>query len=166
MSNYTLKYRRLTSPELDQLKDDFVKFLASNSIAADDWEKMKKEENSKAIGMIDIFSDMVFDRAIANIKFLEMRSAKDLKVFKCDAEEISLVGLTVAEDNDLDLTDGEALKKLASGEILLENYGPKMYTSEKKYNDSREQELFKMMDMGCVPAPESLYLGLKSMIKG
>lgn len=166
MSNYTLKYRRLNTPELDQLKDDFVKFLASNSIAADDWEKMKKEENDKAIGMIDIFSDMVFDRAISNIKFMEMRTAKDLKVFKCDTENIQLVGLTVGEENDLDLTDGKALQQLASGEILLENYSPKMYTSEKTYQDSREQELFKMMDMGCVPAPESLYMGLKSMIKG
>lgn len=165
MSTYKLKYRRLTSPELDQLKDDFVKFLASNSIPADDWEKMKKDENEKAIGMIDIFSDMVFDRAISNIKFLELRSEKELRVFKCDTEKVELVGLTVAEENDLDFTNGEALKQLASGEILLENYGPKMYTSQKIYQESREQELFKMMDMGCVPAPESLYMGLKSMIK-
>lgn len=166
MTNYGLKYRRLSSQELEQLKDDFVKFLATNSIAADDWEQMKKEDNDKAIGMIDIFSNMVFDRAISNIKFLELRTEKELRVFKCNEEDIHLVGLTVDESKDLDFTSGETLKQLASGEILLENYGPKMYTSEKKYEDSRAQELFKMMDMGCVPAPESLYMGLKSMIKG
>ena len=166
MSNYSVKYRRLSTPELEQLKDDFVKFLATNSIAADDWEQMKKNDNEKAIGMIDIFSDMVFDRAISKIKFLELRTEKELRVFKCNDAHIELVGLTVDESKGLDLTNGDALKQLASGEILLENYGPKMYTSEKEYEESREQELFKMMDMGCVPAPEALYMGLKSMIKG
>ena len=37
------KYRLLTLEELGELRPEFVRFLASQSITADDWQKMKLE---------------------------------------------------------------------------------------------------------------------------
>ena len=75
------KYRLLTQEELKPLEEDFVKFLSANTVAADDWDKIKKEDPKKAEGLIEIFSDIVWEKALEKIKCLEARTEKDMKVF-------------------------------------------------------------------------------------
>ena len=56
-----MKYRRLDQNELKTLEKDFIEFLASQSITADEWENMRKEQQ---LGLIDIFSDLVFEKVL------------------------------------------------------------------------------------------------------
>ena len=42
------KYRLLSSDELKALEKEFVEYLVVNGITADEWERLKKEENDKA----------------------------------------------------------------------------------------------------------------------
>ena len=39
-----MKFRVLTSKELEPLKDDFIKFLSANTITGEDWNKIKIEK--------------------------------------------------------------------------------------------------------------------------
>jgi hypothetical protein len=49
------KYRTLKRDELKILEKDFVQFLVTNGIMANDWELLKIEEPEKAEGLIEMF---------------------------------------------------------------------------------------------------------------
>ena len=76
-----MKYKRLSKEDLSHLEKEFVNYLASAQITAPDWEKIKTEEKEKAEELIDVFSDMVYDKVVTNIKFLEFRDNKTLNVY-------------------------------------------------------------------------------------
>ena len=66
-----MKYRRLDLAELKTLEKDFVRFLASNHITADDWVKLKKENPEKVERLLDVFSDIVWSKTLSQIQYLE-----------------------------------------------------------------------------------------------
>ena len=84
------KYRRLTIDELEILKEDFVKFLASNGIDSLEWMKLKTENLEEANNHIDLFSDIVIDNALNNIQWLEFFDGKSMKCFLCETDKIFL----------------------------------------------------------------------------
>ena len=54
-----MKYQRLSNAELENLKDDFIRFIASQGIDADTWQKMKSTQLAQAEEIINIYSDLV-----------------------------------------------------------------------------------------------------------
>ena len=43
-----MKYTRLTKEQLEELQPEFVNFLATQSISADEWEEIKREKPAAA----------------------------------------------------------------------------------------------------------------------
>ena len=66
-----MKYRILNSKELEPLKDDFIKFLSANTVTGEDWAKIKSNKPNEALKLIEIFSDIVWERSLEKIKYLE-----------------------------------------------------------------------------------------------
>ncbi len=160
-----MKYRRLTTEELAELETEFIRFLVSNTVTGDDWEKIKKEDPKKAEGLIEIFSDIVFDKTISKIEYLEMKTPKDLKIFRCNKDDIELMGLKIEGESDLDLTadisSEEMMVKLQSSDAKLQ-----LYSANKKYkNENREQELFQMMQWGSLISDGKLFHLLRTLKK-
>ena len=157
-----MKYRRLTNQELAELEKEFVNFLVSNTVTGDDWEKIKQESPERAEGLIEIFSDIVFDKTIKKLEFLQLKTPTDLKIFHCKKEEIELVGLKVEGKSDLDFTQNisseEMIKKLSSSNAKLQ-----MYSATKKYKNNREQEVFEMMQWGSLISDGKLFRTLKTL---
>ena len=54
-----MKYSRLTKEQFEEMKQEFINFLASQSITADEWEKIKKEQPKAAEQELDVFSDLI-----------------------------------------------------------------------------------------------------------
>lgn len=160
-----MKYRRLTNEELAELETEFIRFLVSNTVTGDDWEKIKKEDPKKAEGLIEIFSDIVFDKTISKIEYLEMKTPKDLKIFQCNKDNIELMGLKIDGESELDLTHDisseEMMVKLQSSDAKLQ-----LYSANKKYkNENREQELFQMMQWGSLISDGKLFHLLRTLKK-
>ena len=160
-----MKYRRLTNEELAELETEFIRFLVSNTVTGDDWEKIKKEDTEKAEGLIEIFSDIVFDKTISKIEYLEMKTPKDLKTFRCNKNDIEMMGLKIEGDSELDLTydisSEEMMVKLQSSNAKLQ-----LYSANKKYkNENREQELFQMMQWGSLISDGKLFHLLRTLKK-
>ncbi len=160
-----MKYRRLHSEELENLEKDFVQFLASNSITGDDWESLKSENSKQANSLIDIFSATVWDKVLGNIKCLEIRTEKDLKVFRFGKESIELINLRIGKDNDFNLTKPEHILAIAEASDDISKYNPEFYRGNKAYKDNREQEIFNMMENGARPCKEVFFLSLQKMIR-
>jgi hypothetical protein len=160
------KYRLLTQEELKPLEDDFVKFLSANTVVADGWDKIKKEDPKKAEGLIEIFSDIVWEKALEKIKCLEARTEKDMKVFNFpDEESMEMIHLKIGKDKDFSLVNQEDLKKVTNGEASLADFDPELFTGKRDLKEDRKREIFEMMEQGCTPCPEALYYALENMIE-
>lgn len=155
-----MKYKRLRPEELQALEKEFVNFLASAQITGPDWEKMKEKELEKANELIDVFSNLVYDKVLRKIKFLEFRDAKTLNIFKCTEGKIKLLGLRVNESSTLDLTTPDVLSKWNqnnSGNVTV-------VRTEKNYSKERELEMFDLLQTGCLITDDRLYNLLRGMI--
>lgn len=148
-----MKYKRLTTDELKALEKEFIHFLASAQITGSDWDKMKKNELQKADELIDVFSDVVYDKVLSKIKYLEYRDAKTLNLFYCAEDKIFLVGIRVKENNALNLTDSDLLNKWNESHLT----NVHLVKSEKNYIKDREQEVFELLQSGCLITDEKLF---------
>jgi Family of unknown function (DUF6495) len=134
-----MKYRCLTDDELKELEKEFKHFLISNNIYTEEWESLNKKKDKKVQEIIELFSDIVLDKALKNIKFMEHVTPQDIKSFKCDKQEMVLIGVT-SKNKGVDFTKD-----------VLEDYKEDLdiFKTSKAYNNSRELEVFDLLQSGC-----------------
>ena len=157
-----MKYRRLEDAELKELEKEFIDFLVSNTVTAQDWIFIKENEPLKAEQLIVLFSDMVLEKALGNIEYLELREPTSLMLFKCTKENMILLGISCADGVEVDFTDESQLIKLAEGNF---NEGQfKVFKSTKKYAISREREVFDLTEQGCMITDDTLFNLVKTLV--
>ncbi len=163
-----MKYRRLTLEELQELEKEFTQFLAAQNIQPEDWQTMKEEEPERVEQLIEDFSDIVFDKVLGKVEYLEHRSPKELKIFHFKEDQIELAGLVVNSNNDrIDLTDQDVINQLAQDFSSFADEGDiKVFTSEKAYHKDRKEEIFELSESGCYVVDESLFNTLKAIKEG
>ncbi|MCB0467853.1 MAG: hypothetical protein KDC64_06540, partial [Aequorivita sp.] len=66
-----MKYARLTKEQFEELHQEFINFLATQSITADEWKKLKIEKPEVAEQELDIFSDLIWEGVLNKVKYLE-----------------------------------------------------------------------------------------------
>lgn len=150
-----MRFRRLSKEELKELEKDFVSFLASNTVTASDWEKLKSEDVTQAEDLIDMFSDIVFETSLKKIEYLENCSADSLLLFKCDAKDLSLIGVN-AKDKTVDFTKVDFQSKLVDGSVST-------FFTKKAFSKNREEEMFEMLEQGCSIADGKLFESFKKV---
>lgn len=142
-----MKYRLLTRDELEELKSEFVTFLVANGIPAGDWLKIKADEPEKARQLVEIFSDVVFDKILSNVHYLEHREKDIIRIFRFGEEKVTMNGIRVEGQSAIDFSRNQdamalvQLFKLSAGKM-------KIFTAEKRYKKDRLQEIFDLMQSG------------------
>ncbi|HET6227414.1 MAG TPA: DUF6495 family protein [Bacteroidia bacterium] len=156
-----MKYKRLTTEELKALEPEFIHFLAAAQITGPDWDKMKKNELTKAEELIEVFSDMVYEKVLRKINFLEYREKKTLNIFHFTEDAIVLVGLRVNEHSQLDLTaeDISAQWNESHGNAI------NVMKTERPYIKERNVEVLELLESGCLITDERLFNVLKVLVK-
>lgn len=148
-----MKYRRLTTDELAELETEFVRFLAVQSIPADEWEKIKATDSARMGQLLDKFSEVVYEKVIANLTYLEYRTPKDIKTFYCTENTIYLIGLVAEGTTAIDFTQHptreEMLQHFQDPQARL-----KIYHAKKDYEPDRQTELFRLMENGALITPD------------
>ena len=158
-----MKYKRLTNDELSELEKEFVRFLSTYQINAQDWEKMKDSEPKKVEELIEVFSDLVYEKTLTNIEYLEFKTPNDIKTFHCQKDKIVMMGLMVEGDVTIDFTQNFSADKM-SELIQKSNAQVNLYSAEKQYKGDREEELFKMLNWGCLISKDGhLYRTLEGL---
>jgi hypothetical protein len=152
-----MKYRRLTIEELEELRDEFVLFLASNSIEAAEWEKIKTTDESKMDSLLDLFSDMVIDKALKNISCLKLVSPNELYLFLFEQDAGKMIRFSISESSGLDLRDDKTLAALAVGEVALNTLSPELHKGNKQLTGNREEEMYQLLCKGAAPCERSLF---------
>lgn len=156
-----MRFRRLTTDELETLEEDFVQFLASNHITAKEWVALKENNPTRVHELIDLFSDIVLEKVFSNIEYLQHRTKDVIRVFYCQDNQITMTGLQITDPNK-DLTNPEHLAILADPNAL--NGSVKVFQMAKDYAEKRPDEVFGMMYKdGCQPASKSMFDALVKM---
>ncbi len=153
-----LKYRRLTPAELETLEPQFVRFLVSNTVTAADWINIKKKEPQKAVQLVDIFSNAVFETTLNKVTYLKNKASKDLKIYHFEPDKIILMGLTAAADSPADFNNDEELLHL-----IQQAEGLSVYRAEKRYERDRLEEIFNMLENGALISDGTLFHLLEKM---
>lgn len=138
-----MKYRQLTKEQFESLHEEFAKFLATQSIDAREWTKIKEEKPMVAEEELNIFSDLVWDDVLSKTKYIEHFSKTKVNLFKCDATEIHRIAIQVTWDIDLLAQEGF--------EWLMQNpmdNSVEIFKGSKPYNDDRNLEIFDLIEKG------------------
>lgn len=134
------KYRLLNNEELATFEDEFVKYLVVNGISADDWKKMLEEDAENAQKIVDLFSDVVFEKVMRQAKFLVIKRKSYIQSIQCNSDKMIMAALST-KDASIDLTDFDfsSIKDFSAFEV---------HKAEKPYSKPREQEMFDLTEIG------------------
>lgn len=150
---YTMKYARLTKEQLDTLQQEFINFLSTQTITSQEWQTIKKKQPQVAEQELDVFSDLVWEGALSQAKFLENISPKLLFLFKLEAQQMSLISVKVVQEG-IDITTKEGYS------WLQKNYATddvEFYTATKTYTEDKNLDIFKLIQQGAVITKGDLY---------
>ncbi len=154
------KYRLLTNQELVEMKTEFINYLVVNGIAADDWKKMLANEPDKAKEIVDLFSDVVFEKILRKVNFVLRQGKKEIVAFHCMEKTIEMCGLVAGPDIKVDFTDNETIAKLIANPIK----GLETVHGEKEYSKVRELEIFELTQQGGMISDGNVFNALKSIL--
>ena len=155
-----MKYRILSDEELQHLEGDLKAFLIINGIHGEEWARLNKEEPQKAIELVKLFSDQVLQTVYEKVKFLEHRTPDSCLVFHCREQEQELIAIQKNPASSLDLSTVEGIHN-----ALTKTPGDlSFFTSKKKYNDSREQEIHQLIEQGAVLSDAGFWNSLQEIL--
>lgn len=140
------KYRLLTNNELKEFEKEFVSFLVVNGIEPERWEQIKTEDQASVDKIIELFSDVILESVLRNVKFIEIKSKRYVQAIQCLPDKMIAVAL---EDK------GDENEKSGSEEERENSLS--LYRSEKNYALTRELEIFDMLQKGYVISNGDLF---------
>jgi hypothetical protein len=148
-----MKYARLTKEQFEELHQEFINFLATQSITADEWKKLKIEKPEVAEQELDIFSDLIWEGVLNKVKYLEHISPKQLMLFHVSEAFMELIAIKVDEES-IDITTEYGYKWLQQN---LHDDSVNLYTSTKAITDDRNKDIFVLIQQGSVITKGELY---------
>ena len=155
-----MKYARLSKQQLEELHQEFIKFLATQSITAAEWDSIKKDKPQVAEEEIDIFSDLVWEGVLAKVDYLENISVQHMHLFHLLDKEMKLISVKVLNPN-IDLTTKEGFawfKKNYQSDFV------EYLTASKAYSADKKADKFGLIQQGAIITKGELYQWFEEMI--
>lgn len=148
-----MKYARLSKEQFEELRQEFINFLASQSITADEWENIKINRPQVAEDELDVFSDLVWEGVLNQAQYLEHFSPQQIFLFKVTEVTIDLIAIKV-ENQNVDVTTRHGYNWLQQN---LMDDSVSLYTSKKAISDDRNKDLFALIQQGAVITKGELF---------
>ncbi len=155
-----MKYARLTKEQLEELHPEFITFLATQSIDKIEWDDIKKNRPNVAEQEIDIFSDMIWEKALTNVSHIDHFSKNYIFLFKCFQNEV-LTFVIKTNNPQIDFVSADGInwlsENLFSDEVEI-NRG------KKDLSENRNESLFEIIKQGGIISKGELFTKLDSLI--
>lgn len=147
-----MKYSRLTKEQFEELHQEFINFLATQSVTADEWENLKINKPELAETELDVFSDLIWEGALNKAEYLEHISPQHMYLFHLAEDKMHAIVINLK--NDVDITTKEGYNWLREN-LLDENV--EFLQADKEYTDDKNLDKFKMIEQGAVITKGDLY---------
>jgi hypothetical protein len=156
-----MKYKRLTKEQFEALHQEFINFLATQSIDKAEWDKLKLEKSEIVEQELDIFSDLIWEGVLVNANYLEHFSKNHIFLFHCQEKMIQSIVLKSLE-SDVDFMQKEGLQWL-SDNLFTDSI--EIHLGKKEYQEERNTAIFNLISQGAILSDGQLYLQINSIIK-
>jgi len=148
-----MKYSRLSKEQFEELQQEFINFLATQSISAKEWEEIKQQKPGTAEEELDVFSDLIWEGVLEQVTYLEHFSPNQMYLFHISQEEIDLIAVTV-ENQAIDITTREGYQWLQKN--IMED-SVNLFTSTKTISAERNKDIFALIQQGAVITKGELF---------
>jgi hypothetical protein len=155
-----MKYTRLTKEQFEELHQEFINFLATQSITADEWSDIKKNKPEVAEQELDVFSDLVWLGVLSKVEYLEHISPQQIHLFKCKEKKMHLIALKI-DNKAIDFTTKEGFQWLRDN-LLSDSI--EFFNANKAYSDDKHLDLFKMIQTGANITKGELFQYFETLI--
>lgn len=154
-----MKYARLTKEQFEELHQEFINFLATQSVTADEWANLKENKPEVAEMELDVFSDLIWEGVLNQAKYLEHISPQHMYLFKLKKNNMQAVVVTLK--NDVDITTKEGYQWLREN-LMDENV--EFLQAEKDYSEDKNLDKFNMIQQGAVITKGDLFKYFNKLI--
>lgn len=155
-----MKYERLTREQFEEMHKEFINFLATQKITADEWSKIKREQPGIAEQELDVFSDLVWEGVLNNVNFVEHFSPQQLFLFHFTGSDIDLIAIKI-DNPAVDITTTEGYQWLRKS---LNNDDVTIYTSTKPIGQERNTDIFALIQKGAHMTQGELYTYFEKLV--
>ena len=148
-----MKYTRLTKEQLEELHPEFINFLATQSITADEWTQIKEKQPEVAEQEIDVFSDLVWEGVLNRASYLENISPQQFFLFQLGEKDMTVIVIK-SMDETIDITTP------AGYQWLQQNYSGdqvEFLTATKAYAGERNADVFTLINQGAIITKGEVY---------
>ncbi|MFO7703003.1 DUF6495 family protein [Psychroflexus maritimus] len=156
-----MKYERLTREQLEELHEEFARFLASQQITKEEWDKIKTDQPKVAEEELDLFSDLVWEGVLNKVEYIEHFSPQHIFLFHFQEEVIDLIGIKL-DNQAVDLQTTEGYNWLRNN---LMNEDVNLYTSQKPITEDRNKDIFALVKQGARITKGDLYQYFQKIIQ-
>ncbi|WP_299335714.1 DUF6495 family protein [uncultured Psychroserpens sp.] len=155
-----MKYSRLTKEQFEELHQEFINFLATQSITADEWTDIKANKPEVAEQELDVFSDLIWEGVLSKVDYLEHISPQQMHLFHCTEKHMRLIALKI-KNTEIDITTTEGYhwfrENLMSDDI-------EFFTAKKEYSDDKGADKFKLIQEGANITKGQLYQYFENLV--
>ena len=155
-----MKYARLTKEQLEELHLEFITFLATQSIDKQEWDDLKENKPQVALQEIDVFSDMIWERALTNVRFIDHFSNDYIFLFKC-FDDVVLSYVINSANSKIDFLTKEGINWLSeninSDDVVIQK-------GKKDISSNRNESLFEIIKQGGLISKGELYTKLEILL--
>ena len=155
-----MKYARLTKEQLEELHPEFITFLATQSIDKIEWDDIKKNRPHVAEQEIDLFSDVIWDKALTNVSYIDHFSKNYIFLFKC-VEDVVFSWVVKTNNPQIDFVSADGIHWLADN--LFSN-DVEITKGRKDISENRNVALFEIIKQGGIISKGELFNKLDSLI--
>ena len=120
-------YRILSNEELEILKPEFVKYLVSQGIPAEEWEKWKIADIEKTKLIIESFSEFIYFSILQKTRYVHKVVDQGRQFIRCNDNEFDLIWIQYQESYN----DKEDLLSESNREKFEIVKGKKVYSMPK-----------------------------------
>ncbi len=156
-----MKYTRLTKQQLEELHQEFINFLATQSITGDEWKSLKTKKPDVAEDELDIFSDLIWEGVLTKVVYLENISAQHMHLFHLLEKEMKLISVKVMNPK-IDLTTKvgfDWFKKNWQSDFV------EYLTASKVYTEDKNLDKFNLIKQGAIITKGEMYRWFNDVIK-
>ena len=148
-----MKYARLTKEQFEELHNEFINFLATQSITATEWETLKKTRPQVVEEELDVFSDLVWEGVLGKVNYLENISRQQMHLFHLADKEMKLISVKILNpDIDLNTSIGfNWFKKNWQSDFV------EYLQASKSFTEDKNLDKFKLIQEGAVITKGELY---------
>lgn len=148
-----MKYKRLSKEQFEELHQEFINFLATQSITAAEWEYLKTEKPQTAEEEFDVFSDLIWEGVLNNVTYLENISERHMHLFELTDKEMKLISVKVLNPEiDLRTKEGFGWFKRNFQSDFVE-----YLTASKAYGKDKNTDKFGLIEQGGVITKGELF---------